>query len=119
MTSTAAAPPPIRSGQFAALSTGVRLHYASCGDPANPLLLLLHGFPEFWAAWAGLMPALARRWYVVAPDLRGYNRSDKPLKVSDYAIAPLTADVLALADHFNAPRFALAAHDWRVAGPGR
>ena len=52
---------PIIEGQYVEASPGVRLHYASCGDPGKPLMLLLHGFPAFWGAWREIMPALARR----------------------------------------------------------
>jgi pimeloyl-ACP methyl ester carboxylesterase len=61
-----------------------KLHYASAGDSAKPLMILLHGFPEFWFAYEGVMPALAEHFWVVAPDLRGFNLSDKPIEVESY-----------------------------------
>ena len=57
----------------------VRLHYVEAGD--GPLVLLLHGFPQFWYAWRHQIPALATRFRVVAPDLRGYGDTDKPPRV--------------------------------------
>lgn len=63
---------------------GVRLHVVTQGDPGNPPIVLLHGFPEFWYSWRHLMPALAERFYVIAPDLRGYNLSDKPAGSENY-----------------------------------
>src|SRR4051794_21733038 len=62
----------------------VRLHYAESGDAARPLVLLLHGFPEFWYSWRHQLTALGEHFHVVAPDLRGYNLSDKPARVADY-----------------------------------
>jgi pimeloyl-ACP methyl ester carboxylesterase len=102
----------IRTGNFLEVQPGIRLHYACCGDPAKPLLLMLHGFPEFWGAWRHLMPAFADRWFVVAPDLRGYNLSDKPAQVSDYRPSKLVADVAGLVRALGRERCTLVAHDW-------
>jgi pimeloyl-ACP methyl ester carboxylesterase len=107
-----AAAAPIVEGQYVEASPGVRLHYASCGDPAKPLMLLLHGFPEFWGAWREIMPALAKRHHVVAPDLRGYNLSDKPPEVSDYRAPLLVADVVGLVRALGYEHCVLVAHDW-------
>jgi epoxide hydrolase 4 len=90
----------------------VKLHYVTCGDSSKPLLLLLHGFPEFWFAYEGVMPALANHYWVVAPDLRGFNLSDKPLEVESYKAALIMADVMALAKHLGRETFVLVAHDW-------
>lgn len=102
----------IREGQYAEVAPGTRLHYASCGDPGKPLMLMLHGFPEFWGAWRHLMPAFAGRHHVVAPDLRGYNLSDKPVEVRDYRAPLLVADVLGLVHALGYERSVLVAHDW-------
>jgi epoxide hydrolase 4 len=93
-------------------SETVKLHYASCGDATKPLMILLHGFPEFWFAYAGVMPALSEHFWVVAPDLRGFNLSDKPLEVESYKAALIMADVMALAKHLGRETFVLVAHDW-------
>jgi epoxide hydrolase 4 len=79
---------------------------------SKPLVLLLHGFPECWYAWRHQIPALAEDFRVVAPDLRGYNLSEKPTEVSAYRLNYLVEDVLALADHYGAEQFYLVGHDW-------
>ncbi len=97
---------------------GVKLHCAVAGEThghaQRPLMLFLHGFPEFWAAWRGPMEYFAARgWLCVAPDLRGYNLSDKPEGVEPYKAKHLVADVLALGAHYSPGRkFVLVAHDW-------
>lgn len=91
----------------------IELHYAAMGDPARPLLLCLHGFPEYWAAWADVMPFLAERFFVVAPDQRGFNLSSKPLGVDAYQTRNLVADIVFLADRLSPEKpFVLAGHDW-------
>lgn len=102
----------IATGQFAELGDGIRLHYASCGQAGAPLLLLLHGFPEYWAAWEDVMPALAATRFVVAPDLRGFNLSSAPSQMEAYRATRLVGDVLGLAEHLGYRRFDLAGHDW-------
>jgi len=94
-------------------SGGVKLHCAVAGEAGRPLMLFLHGFPEFWAAWRAPMAHFAARgWLCVAPDLRGYNLSDKPEAVEAYKAKHLTADVLALGAHYSTRPFVLVAHDW-------
>lgn len=90
-----------------------RLHYVSMGEPDAPLMLCLHGFPEYWGAWRDIMPYLARAFRVVAPDQRGFGRSFKPRAVDAYQARRLVNDVNALADRL-APdeRFFLFGHDW-------
>lgn len=91
----------------------VTIRYAAAGDPAAPLILMLHGFPEYWAAWKKVMLRLADRFHVVAPDQRGYNRSSKPQGVEAYRARHLAADVAAVADTLSPGRpFVLAGHDW-------
>lgn len=92
---------------------GLRLHYVEAGDPAGPLVVLLHGFPGFWYCWRHQIPTLAAAGFrVVAPDMRGYGLSDKPPSVCDYAMPHLVADVVGLARHLGAERFDLVGHDW-------
>lgn len=102
----------IREGQYAALSNGIRLHYASAGDPGKPLLLFLHGFPEFWWAWQQQLSDFGGEYYAVAPDLRGYNLSDQPAEVSAYRAKHLVEDLRLLIAHLGATRCKLVAHDW-------
>lgn len=78
-----------------------------------PLVMLLHGFPEFWWAWRRqITPLAAAGYHVVVPDLRGYNLSDAPKGVKHYRLDLLVADVLALAHDYGAERFDLVGHDW-------
>jgi len=90
----------------------VRLHYVECGSSNDRLVILLHGFPEFWYSWRHQLPVLGARYHVVAPDMRGYNLSDKPARVEDYRIESLVADVLRLIKHFEKSQAAIIAHDW-------
>lgn len=89
---------------------GIRLHYAEAG--AGELVILLHGFPEFWYSWRHQIKALAPHFHVVAPDLRGYNLSDKPANVADYRLDILALDVVGLIDHFGARKAVIVGHDW-------
>lgn len=90
---------------------GVRLHYAKAGKGAK-LVLLLHGFPEFWYSWRHQLEYLSDEYTVVAPDLRGYNWSDKPPRIEDYAIEKLADDVTGLIRHFGFEKAYLVGHDW-------
>ncbi|MFC4449905.1 alpha/beta fold hydrolase [Halorussus aquaticus] len=91
----------------------VRLHYVAAGDEDDPLVVLLHGFPEFWYSWRHQIPALADAGYrVVAPDMRGYNRSEKPHGVRSYRTAELVGDVVGLVEHFDRERARVVGHDW-------
>ncbi|HYP51603.1 MAG TPA: alpha/beta fold hydrolase, partial [Pyrinomonadaceae bacterium] len=74
---------------------GVRLHYVTAGE-GEKLVILLHGFPEFWYSWRNQIPVLSETYTVVAPDLRGYNLSDKPANVGDYEMGKIVDDVLGL-----------------------
>jgi len=94
-----------------ATTNGIRLHYAESGHGEN-LVILLHGFPEFWYSWRHQLTFLGRRHHVVAPDMRGYNLSDKPTRISDYTIDTLVEDVIGLIDHFGASQAAIVGHDW-------
>ena len=89
----------------------VRLHWVEQGS--GPLLVLLHGFPEFWYAWRRQLHALAAAGFrVVAPDMRGYNLSEKPEGVAAYSVQKLAGDVAALVRHLGAERAHVAGHDW-------
>src|SRR5712691_10964583 len=90
---------------------GIRLHYAESGS-GDDLVILLHGFPEFWYSWRHQLTALGERYHVIAPDMRGYNLSDKPPRIADYRIDLLVEDVIGLIDHFGAGKAALVGHDW-------
>jgi pimeloyl-ACP methyl ester carboxylesterase len=90
---------------------GIRLHYAESGGGHN-LVILLHGFPEFWYSWRHQLTALAENYHIVAPDMRGYNLSDKPARVEDYRIEVLVDDVVGLIQYFGVEKAAIVAHDW-------
>ncbi|MGI8669905.1 MAG: alpha/beta fold hydrolase [Aridibacter sp.] len=90
---------------------GVKLHYASAGD-GDKLVLLLHGFPEFWYSWRNQLVDLSDEYTVVAPDMRGYNLSDKPENVSDYEIDKLVDDITGLIRHFKRKKAFVVGHDW-------
>jgi epoxide hydrolase 4 len=92
----------------------VRLHYVEAGD--GPLVVLLHGFPEFWFSWRFQLPMLASAGFrVVAPDMRGYNLSSRPAGVAAYDTDQLAADVCGLVRERGADRAFLAGHDWGAA----
>ncbi|HQR44579.1 MAG TPA: alpha/beta hydrolase [Thermoanaerobaculia bacterium] len=92
-------------------ANGVRLHVAEAGT--GPLVLLLHGFPEFWYAWRHQLPALAAAGFrAVAPDLRGYNLSEKPPGIASYAVEKLAADVAALVTALGEESAFVVGHDW-------
>ncbi len=89
----------------------VRLHYVEAGT--GPLVLLLHGFPEFWYSWRHQIPALADAGFrVVAPDMRGYNLSDKPQGVKNYRVELLGRDVERLIMACEAEHAIVVGHDW-------
>lgn len=98
--------------QRIALPTGVTLNVAIAGDPANPPIVLLHGFPESHRTWRHQIPALARDHYVIAPDQRGFGYSSRPEGVTSYTPDKPVADLLALADHLGIGPFTLVGHDW-------
>src|SRR6478735_5330910 len=87
---------------------GLTMHVAEAGT-GEPLLLL-HGFPQHWWGWYKVLPALARRYRVIAPDLRGAGWTDAP--ADGYNSEQLVADVVALLDALELDRVKLMAHDW-------
>ncbi|MGI8567288.1 MAG: alpha/beta fold hydrolase [Pyrinomonadaceae bacterium] len=104
--------PSIRHG-YAQIGD-VRLHYAERGA-GEKLVILLHGFPECWYSWRHQLAALGEHYRVVAPDLRGYNLSDKPPRVEDYRMEALVGDVLGLIRHCGEREAAIIGHDWGAA----
>lgn len=91
-------------------TNGVKLHYISQGE--GSLMLMLHGFPECWYSWRYQIPEFAQDYHVVAPDLRGYNESERPQAVSAYAITELVKDVKGLITGLGYDRCVLVGHDW-------
>jgi len=89
----------------------MRLHYVEAGD--GPLVVLLHGFPEFWYGWRDqIAPLAAAGYHVVAPDLRGYNLSSRPNGTKHYAAARIAEDITALIHELGDESAILVGHDW-------
>jgi epoxide hydrolase 4 len=105
----ALAAPPVLKHKFAEVN-GVRLHYVTAGK--GPLIIFLHGFPEFWYEWKNQLMEFSKDHRAVAPDMRGYNLSGKPDGVDQYQMKYLVEDVRALAEHLGYKKFILVAHDW-------
>jgi len=92
-------------------ANGINVHIAEAGD--GPLVLLLHGFPELWYSWRHQLPALAAAGYhAVAPDLRGYGRTDAPDKVESYSMLNMTADAVGVLDALGESTAVIVGHDW-------
>ena len=92
---------------------GIELDVVAAGPADGKLVILLHGFPEFSYGWRHQIQALAAAGLrVVAPDQRGYNRSEKPAGIAEYKLDTLADDVLGIADALGHERFAVVGHDW-------
>jgi len=93
-------------------ANGLRFHCAEAGDPQAPMILFLHGFPEFWYAWRKQLETLSGDWLCVAPDCRGINRTEQPAEVSSYEIGNLVDDVAGIITAYGRERVVLVGHDW-------
>ena len=102
----------IKTEQYASLSNGTRLHYASAGDPGRPLVLFVHGFPEFWYEWHEQLAEFGQQYYAVAPDLRGFNLSDMPSDPAQYKARLIIDDLKLLIGALGYDRCIMVAHDW-------
>src|SRR5262249_1281144 len=91
-------------------SNGVKIHYASLGS--GPLMIMIHGFPDYWYTWRKQMEGLSDKYQCVAIDQRGYNLSDKPEGVDNYAVPLLVGDVIAVIKHFGKDKAIIVGHDW-------
>jgi pimeloyl-ACP methyl ester carboxylesterase len=89
---------------------GVKIHYATLGS--GPLVVMIHGFPDFWYSWRQAMAALSAKYQVVAIDQRGYNLSDKPAGVENYDMRLLVGDVAAVIRHLKRDKATIVGHDW-------
>lgn len=94
-------------------SDGVKIHYvtAGAGNPGAPVIMI-HGFPDFWYTWRHQMAELSKTRRVVAIDMRGYNKSDQPEGVDQYALPLLVADVAAVLEALGEKRAIICGHDW-------
>src|ERR1700679_1296510 len=93
-----------------AVVNGIRMHYATAGS--GQLILFAHGFPEFWYEWRAQLEEFGRDHHAVAPDLRGYNLTEKPEAVDQYRPKILVEDLRALAARLGSEKFVVVAHDW-------
>lgn len=91
-------------------TNGINLHYVTEGE--GPLMLMLHGFPEFWYSWRHQIPEFAKDYKVVALDLRGYNDSDKPPQTSAYKMSEFIKDVEGVIKGLGYEKCVLVGHDW-------
>lgn len=91
-------------------SNGVKIHYASIGS--GPLIVMIHGFPDYWYTWRSQMEALSGSYQVVAMDQRGYNLSDKPEGVENYDMKLLVGDVIAVIKAQGKEKAIIVGHDW-------
>jgi len=91
-------------------SNGVKIHYASLGT--GPLIVMIHGFPDFWYTWRDQMEALSSQFQCVAIDQRGYNLSDKPQGVENYSVRFLIGDVAAVIKSLGRDKAIIVGHDW-------
>lgn len=91
-------------------NNGVKIHYAEVGE--GPLVVMIHGFPDFWYTWRHQMAGLADGYRVAAVDLRGYNLSDQPEGVAAYAMPLLIGDIAAVIRHLGEKSAIVVAHDW-------
>lgn len=93
-----------------AQSGDVKIHYVTAGD--GPLLIMIHGFPDYWYTWRKQIPELSRNFKVVAIDQRGYNKSDQPEGVENYTLTLLAQDIQNVIKHFGEEKAVLVGHDW-------
>ncbi|MFV2068695.1 MAG: alpha/beta fold hydrolase [Pirellulales bacterium] len=91
-------------------SRGVKIHYVTMGE--GPLVVMIHGFPDYWYTWRKQMPPLAERFQVVAYDQRGYNQSDQPEGLRNYTVEKLVGDLAAVIEHFGQEKAIIVGHDW-------
>lgn len=97
-------------------TNGLKLHVVQAGPADGPLMILLHGFPEFWYGWRHQIDSIAEAgFWVWAPDQRGYNLSDKPTEIAAYSLDTLAADVVGLIDAAGRQKAVIVGHDWGAA----
>jgi pimeloyl-ACP methyl ester carboxylesterase len=108
----ATTPSPVAGVHFRTVETnGIRMRVAEAGK--GPLVILAHGWPESWYSWRHQIPVIAAAGYhVVAPDMRGYGKTDKPPNVEDYDVKDLAGDIVGLIDAMGEKQAILIGHDW-------
>ena len=95
-----------------ATSQGVKIHFAALGSKENPLIVFIHGFPDFWYSWKDAMDSFSKEFFVVAIDQRGYNLTDKPKGEKNYNMNFLVGDVLSVITHLGFKKSIIVGHDW-------
>lgn len=110
----ATTPSPVPGVNFRMVETnGIKVRVAEAGSKDQPLVVLVHGWPESWYSWRHQIPAIAAAGYrVIAPDMRGYGGSDKPANVDDYDIKHIASDITGLLDAYGAEKAIIIGHDW-------
>uniref|UniRef100_A0A182JK48 AB hydrolase-1 domain-containing protein n=1 Tax=Anopheles atroparvus TaxID=41427 RepID=A0A182JK48_ANOAO len=93
-------------------ANGIKIHYVENGDPSKPLMLFVHGFPEFWYSWRYQLKEFSKDYWVVALDMRGYGDTAKPEYRYAYRIDNMTEDIRCLVRALGRQKFTLVAHDW-------
>ncbi len=103
---------PLFMSEFADINN-IRLHYVKAGPDEGKLIIFLHGFPQFWYMWRDQLFEFSKDYLAVAPDMRGYNLSSKPIGVDQYQLHHMVEDLRALVEeHFERKKFILVGHDW-------
>lgn len=91
-------------------SGDLKIHYVTKGE--GPVVIMIHGFPDYWYSWRYQIPALSEKFKVVAIDQRGYNLSSQPTGVENYSIDKLAGDVAAVVKHLGVDKATVVGHDW-------
>uniref|UniRef100_A0A1B6JJR5 AB hydrolase-1 domain-containing protein n=2 Tax=Homalodisca liturata TaxID=320908 RepID=A0A1B6JJR5_9HEMI len=104
--------PSLGNHAFVQLRDGPKLHYVENGDNTKPLMLLVHGFPEFWYSWRHQLREFSSDYWVVAVDMRGYGDSDKPAGRKNYTVDLIVADLIKFISALGRDTCTLVAHDW-------
>jgi len=104
--------PELGEHKYMVVNGAQKIHYVESGDSSKPLILFVHGFPEFWWTWRAQIKHFNKKYRVVALDMRGYNESGKPSGVESYLVEHLVGDVKGLVEGLGVDKFTLVAHDW-------
>jgi len=94
------------------MANGLKFHCVSAGDKSKPLMLFVHGFPEFWFSWRYQLREFCKDYHVVAMDMRGYSETERPPNKQDYRIDLLSQDIVELIPALGYSSCTLVAHDW-------
>jgi len=104
--------PALGEHKYVKVNGGQKIHYVESGDSSKPLIVFLHGFPEFWFSWRNQIKFFNKDYRVVALDHRGYNDSGKPEELEAYLVKHIVGDLRGLVQELGVEKFTLVAHDW-------